>query len=321
MPSDEKQPRSPVSDMQVLIRRAAVLWAHTRDATSSEGRTEFERLALLFERMAMRVARRDLKRSTLGDLLYADKARDGTSEAQWVALVRGVAERDQNAFRTLYMWTHRLIITLIMGITNDWFATEELAVNVFEDLWQRSGTFEPLDDTVVGWIMNQARSRALEGAHGDDPRKSDSPAATQVFEVMVDGSSDSLPFAASLWSRITARITPDRDDAPLVKATVPEHEAEWEQPAPGIYCRILATETQRERISMLVRLAPGAEYPPHMHTGVETLHLLQGELWIDERKLHRGDYNRSEPGTTDKRVWSETGCTCILVTSTRDIIG
>ena len=29
---------------------------------------------------------------------------------------------------------------------------------------------------------------------------------------------------------------------------------------------------------MLVPLAPGVEYPPHIHAGVEALHLLQGEL-------------------------------------------
>jgi anti-sigma factor ChrR (cupin superfamily) len=69
---------------------------------------------------------------------------------------------------------------------------------------------------------------------------------------------------------------------------------------------------------MLVRLAPGVEYPPHTHAGVEELHLLHGELWINQHKLHAGDYNRAEPGTTDTRVWSETGCTCVLITSPQD---
>ena len=48
---------------------------------------------------------------------------------------------------------------------------------------------------------------------------------------------------------------------------------------------------------MLVRLAPGAEYPPHTHAGVEELHMLQGELIVDDKKLYPGDYLRSEPGT------------------------
>ena len=29
---------------------------------------------------------------------------------------------------------------------------------------------------------------------------------------------------------------------------------------------------------------------------------------------------QAEPGTGDKRVWSETGCTCVLITSTKDIL-
>ncbi len=74
-------------------------------------------------------------------------------------------------------------------------------------------------------------------------------------------------------------------------------------------------------VSMLVRLVPGGEYPPHMHASREELHLLDGELWIDERLLHPGDYNRCEPGTADKRVWSETGCTCVLITSAADRLG
>ena len=71
---------------------------------------------------------------------------------------------------------------------------------------------------------------------------------------------------------------------------------------------------------MLGRLAPGASYPPHTHAGVEELHLLDGELWIDERKLFPGDYNYGAPGAGDERVWSETGCTCVLVTSTKDVL-
>jgi len=65
---------------------------------------------------------------------------------------------------------------------------------------------------------------------------------------------------------------------------------------------------------------PHASYPAHTHAGTEELHLLQGELWIDDRQLRPGDYNRAEAGSTDRRVWSETGCTCVLITSTQDIL-
>lgn len=97
-------------------------------------------------------------------------------------------------------------------------------------------------------------------------------------------------------------------------------EPEWDEVAPGISCKLLANDAERHVVSMLVRLVPGGEYPAHIHSGVEELHLLDGELWIDDRKLHAGDYSRADPGTGDKRVWSKTGCTCVLVTSTLDVL-
>jgi|RhiMethySRZTD1v2_1073278.scaffolds.fasta_scaffold206567_2 RNA polymerase sigma-70 factor (ECF subfamily) len=128
---------------------------------------------------------------------------------------------------------------------------------------------------------------------------------------------DLLRPAASLRERL-ARIAPPAADAALAQSRW--SALEWEHVAPGIFCKLLATDTEKHLVSMLVRLVPGGTYPPHSHAGVEELHLLEGELWIGERKLHPGDYNRAEPGTSDHRVWSETGCTCVLVTSTRDAL-
>ena len=131
---------------------------------------------------------------------------------------------------------------------------------------------------------------------------------------------DVLRPAPSLQARLAQRIAKDTGGKPVLPSARQWVEPEWEDVAPGISCKLLATDTEKHVISMLVRLAPGGEYPPHTHAGVEELHLLDGELWIDDRKLYPGDYNRAEPGTGDKRVWSETGCTCVLVTSTRDIL-
>ena len=98
-------------------------------------------------------------------------------------------------------------------------------------------------------------------------------------------------------------------------------EPAWRVVAPGISVKLLAADATNKRASMLVHLDPGAAYPAHTHAGVEELHLLDGELWIDERKLYPGDYNRAEAGTADRRVWTETGCTCVLITSTEDVLG
>jgi len=141
-----------------------------------------------------------------------------------------------------------------------------------------------------------------------------------VIDSFLSWPTDVLRPAASLQERLARRIAAETGGEPVLPAARQWSEPEWEEVAPGISCKLLATDAEKHRISMLVRLAPGGEYPPHTHAGVEELHLLDGELWIDDRKLYPGDYNRAEAGTGDKRVWSETGCTCVLITSTKDIL-
>ena len=141
-----------------------------------------------------------------------------------------------------------------------------------------------------------------------------------IVDAFVSWPADVLRPAASLQERLARRIAAETGAKPVLPPVRQWVEPEWEEVAPGICVKMLANDEERNVVSMLVRLAPGGEYPPHTHAGLEELHLLDGELWIDERKLHPGDYNRAEPGSGDQRVWSETGCTCVLITSTKDIL-
>jgi quercetin dioxygenase-like cupin family protein len=141
-----------------------------------------------------------------------------------------------------------------------------------------------------------------------------------VVDRFVSWPTDVLRPPTPLQARLAQRIAAETGREPVPPPAPQWREPDWEQVAPGIECKLLATDGERHRISMLVRLAPGARYPAHSHAGVEELHLLDGELWIDERKLLPGDYNYGPPGASDERVWSETGCTCVLVTSTRDVL-
>lgn len=124
----------------------------------------------------------------------------------------------------------------------------------------------------------------------------------------------------SLKEQLAERIAAERGGPPAPVPQSDYRDPEWNEVSPGIFCKLLANDTARDRVSMLVRLMPNVEYPPHHHAGLEELYLLDGELWIDDRKLYPGDYNRAEAPSGDKRVWSETGCTCVLITSTKDIL-
>ena len=113
----------------------------------------------------------------LGDLLYADTAKTLVSEKDWVGLVRSMAAGDQRALHALYERTHRLVFTLIVRITNNRETAEELTVDVFHDVWRRAPTYDAAGGSVVGWIMNQARSRAIDRLRFEGRKKRVNPHA------------------------------------------------------------------------------------------------------------------------------------------------
>jgi RNA polymerase sigma-70 factor (ECF subfamily) len=109
--------------------------------------------------------------ATLGDVLYARQSKAPVSESEWVALVRSVAGGNQAALHALYERTHRLVFTLIVRITANRETAEELTLDVFHDVWRRAARYDPAGGTVLGWIMNQARSRAIDRLRFDRRKK------------------------------------------------------------------------------------------------------------------------------------------------------
>src|SRR5688572_28761073 len=97
---------------------------------------------------------------------------------------------------------------------------------------------------------------------------------------------DMLRPSAPLWGRLAQRIAEETGTEPFAAPSQPPAKPDWEEVAPGISCILLATDDEKDCVSMLVRLAPGTDYPPHRHAGVEELYLLHGELWIDDKKVY-----------------------------------
>ena len=110
-------------------------------------------------------------KGTLGDVLYADKTVPRESEEIWVALVRCVAAGDQAALHALYERAHRVVFTLTMRIAGNHATAEELTLDVFHDVWRRAPAYDPANGTVLGWIMNQARSRAIDRLRFEQRKK------------------------------------------------------------------------------------------------------------------------------------------------------
>jgi RNA polymerase sigma-70 factor (ECF subfamily) len=112
------------------------------------------------------------------------------SEGAWVALVRAMAAGDQRALRALYERTHRLVFTFLARLLNDRQSAEEVTVDTFHAAWQRAAQYDPANGPVLGWIMNQARSRAIDRLRYEQRKKRTAPPAAD--DASGGGSTDSI---------------------------------------------------------------------------------------------------------------------------------
>jgi RNA polymerase sigma-70 factor (ECF subfamily) len=152
--------------------------------------------------------------ATLGDVLYA-KSKAPVLEQEWATLVQAIAAGDHLALHALYERAHRPVFTLIMRITANRETAEELTIDVFHDVWRRAARYDAANGPVLGWIMNQARSRAIDRlrfesrkkrTHGGDvePPAEGAPDPRDVLELREQGE----------WLRAAlAALTPDEREA------------------------------------------------------------------------------------------------------------
>jgi RNA polymerase sigma-70 factor (ECF subfamily) len=128
---------------------------------------------------------------TLGEVLYANP-KTLVSEAEWVALVRSVAAGDQCALHALYERAHRVVFTLSMRIMANRETAEEVTLDVFHDVWRRASSYDEAGGTVLGWIMNQARSRAIDRLRFEHRRKRMLPETGEQLPATITADADDL---------------------------------------------------------------------------------------------------------------------------------
>ena len=157
--------------------------------------------------------RRECEARTLGDLLYANKAKATVSEKEWVRLIRSIAGGDQLALHQLYTQTHRIVLTLLVRITRNMETAEELTLDVFHDVWRRAATYDPANGTVVGWIMNQARSRAASDPQDMFDLREEGRLLRHALQVLTPEERQTLETAC--FSDLTYREVAAKFDQPL----------------------------------------------------------------------------------------------------------
>jgi RNA polymerase sigma-70 factor, ECF subfamily len=160
--------------------------------------------------------RRDRPTTRLADLLYGDKGKPRVSEQEWVELIRSIAAGNQQALHALYERTHRIVFTLIMRITRSRESAEEVTLDVFHEVWRRASRYDAGDGSVLGWILNQARSRAIDRLRFEQRKKrAGAPAHDAAPASVTNGADEALVLAerSRQLKDTFAVLTPDERQA------------------------------------------------------------------------------------------------------------
>jgi anti-sigma factor ChrR (cupin superfamily) len=146
------------------------------------------------------------------------------------------------------------------------------------------------------------------------PRVEPAPRLKQrLLDQIRAGSTESPPLAAQVWKGWAA----DEGIAGLFLRRA--GDGLWEPTGlPGIDVRRLFVDQAADRVTMLVRMAPGSSYLPHRHRGAEECFVLQGDLSAGGVRLECGDYQRAASGSVHGVQSTEGGCVLLINSSLND---
>ena len=139
----------------------------------------------------------------------------------------------------------------------------------------------------------------------------DFEAARTQWEVMLAGLTAALPPeapSANIFEQIEARI-----DRPVKGETIRRDEGDWKEVIRGIRIRILHTDRNARRQTLMLDVRPNAIYPRHRHEQVEEIYMISGDLRIGDLILGPGDYHVSPAGSAHPGATSRGGCQCLII--------
>jgi quercetin dioxygenase-like cupin family protein len=113
----------------------------------------------------------------------------------------------------------------------------------------------------------------------------------------------------SMRERILRRV---RRAAPLGTTTLRNEEGLWTKVIPGVRKKIVDDDPLTGTQTYFIEVSPGSEIPAHPHTLDEHCLVLEGEAWVNEHVLRRGDWHVAKAGSLHGVLSSRTGCLLLI---------
>ena len=155
--------------------------------------------------------------------LLAMVAGDGVRRVEVVAdvrLIERMAAGDGGALRELYDQHARGVYSLAMRILRSQQDAEDLVQEVFVQAWKLAARYDTKRGTVAGWLLMQAKSRAIDRLRGRKSR----PEGAEVDPVVVESAPDAAEGADERLVRTqeAGRIRRALEGLPLLQRTAVE---------------------------------------------------------------------------------------------------
>jgi anti-sigma factor ChrR (cupin superfamily) len=96
-------------------------------------------------------------------------------------------------------------------------------------------------------------------------------------------------------------------------------EGKWKRLTEGVSVKTLFVDEEKNLITSLVKLEPGARFPSHRHMGIEESVVILGDCHVNGQTLGPGDYRRALAGTTDSEVTTVNGTTYLVISARRNL--
>jgi anti-sigma factor ChrR (cupin superfamily) len=128
--------------------------------------------------------------------------------------------------------------------------------------------------------------------------------------------------SGSLRERLTTRIAsqsaagskPFRPEFTQTKFfSLRADEGEWKEIARGVLIKILFADREKETVTMLLKLQPGARILRHSHPGFEQCLILAGDFWANGQRLGPGDFHVAPPGSVHDEITSHQGSIALII--------
>jgi anti-sigma factor ChrR (cupin superfamily) len=131
--------------------------------------------------------------------------------------------------------------------------------------------------------------------------------------------SSAAPAPDQVREKLFARVR--SGEAPPAAHLVRSGDGVWVSlGVPGVTAKTLFQESAGGNTTMLIRMQPGAVYPPHRHAAIEHCYVLEGDLRFGDLVMRAGDYQCAMGDTTHETSRTEKGCLLLIVASTQNTV-